>query len=71
MNDWIFFVGGMIFVALGAVSYINADLLWRIYSLEPRWHRHNPDKPEDWTARARKHGFYFLIIGAIFVVLGY
>lgn len=70
MGDWILLIGGLILIALGIISYTNRDLLWRIYSLEPRWRKTNPERTPEWDERARRSSFYYLAAGAIFVLLG-
>lgn len=67
--DWILALGGLVMISIGIVGKIRADWLWRLYSLEPRWRKDNPDKPEDWSAKASKQGNYIIIIGMIAVIL--
>ncbi len=59
-------VGATLFLLLGAVSYLSPKHLWRLYRLEPRWRRENPEKPANWSARARRHGYYFIGMGIAF-----
>ncbi len=54
-------VGATLFLALGVVAYLSPHHLWRLYRIEPRWKRENPEEPpEDWPARARRQGYYFI-----------
>lgn len=53
-------LGAVAFLVLGVTAYLSPHHLWRLYRIEPRWRRENPEKPEDWPERARRHGYYFI-----------
>lgn len=67
--DWILALGGIVMVAVGLMGRLRADWLWQLYSLEPRWRKDNPEKPDNWSTRARKQGFYIIIVGVIAIIL--
>jgi hypothetical protein len=69
--DFILVLGGLAMVVIGLVGVFRADLLWRLYSMEPRWRRENPEKPWNWENKARRQGYVFVMLGLVFVVLSY
>jgi hypothetical protein len=50
---------------------LRPDLLWRLYSLEPRWHKENPEQPQNWHTKAKQQGYIFIASGVIFVLLAF
>ena len=70
MTDWLFFIGGIIFIILSGLAFFRRDLVWRLYSLEPRWRRDNPERTPEWDERTKRSSIVFLGIGLIFTVLG-
>lgn len=67
--DWLIAAGGLIFVGIGILARTRPDLLWRLYSLEPRWRKDNPEQPDDWDTIATKHSTFLVGFGIIFLVL--
>ena len=63
-------VGAALFLALGVIAYLSPHHLWRLYRIEPRWRRENPEKPADWDARARRQGYYFIGMSAAAFLFG-
>ena len=62
-------LGGFILMVIGLVGMMRPDALWRLYALEPRWRKDNPEKPEDWQSKAKRHGYLYATLGVIFVLL--
>ena len=69
--DWILALGGLILMLVGFVGMLRPDLLWRLYSLEPRWHKEHPEQPQNWHAQAKKQGYIFIASGVIFILLAF
>jgi len=69
--DWILLIGGALFFALGVVSYVRKDWVWQLYSYDPRWRERNPERTPAWDSQTQRYGFYFLLIGAIAVLLSF
>lgn len=69
--DWILALGGITLIAVGLIGKFHADLLWRLYSLEPRWRKDNPEQPDNWQAKASKQGYYLIAFGIIFILLAF
>lgn len=67
--DWILAVGGLLMVGIGLVGKWRPNLLWRLYSLEPRWRKDNPEQPDNWKATASKQGGWLIGFGIITVML--
>ena len=70
MGDWILILGGVAFWILGALCAFRRDLVWRLYSLEPRWRADNPERTEAWEAKTRRSASIFALLGVVFVALG-
>ena len=70
MGDGITIIGGIIFWILGGFCYFRQDLVWRLYSLEPRWRKDNPERTAAWDAKTRRSALIFVLIGVGFVALG-
>lgn len=62
-------IGGLIFIVLGILNFMNRDLVWKLYSLEPAWRRRNPERTPEWDIRTRNQGFALIIVGIIFLIL--
>lgn len=71
MNDALLFFGGIVLVVIGLMSLFRRDWLWKLYSLEPRWSKRNPERTPEWDVRTKGYAFYFLAFGAMFIVLGF
>lgn len=69
--DWILAAGGILLVIIGIIARIRDDLLWRLYSLEPRWRKDNPEMPENWQDKAAKQGIYLIAFGIFTIVLAF
>jgi hypothetical protein len=67
--DWILALGGIILIGLGLIARFKPDYLWRLYSLEPRWRKDNPEQAENWIEKAKGQGYYFLAFGVISILL--
>ena len=67
MGDGILIIGGIAFWILGGLCYFRRDLVWRLYSLEPRWRADNPERTE---AKTRRSALVFALLGFVFVALG-
>ena len=70
MGDGILILGGMAFWLLGGLCYFRRDLVWRLYSLEPRWRADNPERTPAWEAKTRRSALVFVLLGFVFVALG-
>ena len=70
MGDGILILGGIAFWLLAGLSYFRRDWVWRLYSLEPRWRKDNPERTEAWDAKTRRSAFIFALLGLVFVALG-
>ena len=70
MGDGILILGGFAFWILGGLCYCRRDLVWRLYSLEPRWRADNPERTEAWDKKTRRSALVFVLLGVVFVALG-
>ncbi len=70
MGDWILILGGLIFWLLAVLCAFRRDLVWRLYSLEPRWRKDNPERTAAWDAKTGRSAYVFALLGVIFVALG-
>ena len=70
MGDGILILGGVAFWILGALCYFRRDLVWRLYSLEPRWRADNPERTAAWDAKTGRSALVFALLGIVFVALG-
>ena len=71
MGDAWLFIGGLTLIVLGLTCQFRPDLIWKLYSLEPRWRRENPTQPANWQARVRQQGYVFLVAGGGFLIIGF
>ncbi|MCY3797392.1 MAG: hypothetical protein OXG84_06275 [Chloroflexi bacterium] len=71
MGDGILILGGIAFWLLGGLCAFRRDLVWRLYSLEPRWRADNPERSEAWEAKTRRSALVFALLGVVFVALGW
>ena len=69
--DYIMAIGGLVMVGIGLLGVFRPDLLWRLYSLEPRWRKENPEQPWNWPRKARRQGYAIIGFGIFFVVLSF
>ena len=67
--DWILALGGVVLIGIGIAAYFRPDLIWRLYSLEPRWRAENPEQPDDWNDKTRQQTKYYVGIGCISLLL--
>ncbi len=70
MGDGILILGGMAFWVLAGFCFFRPDLVWRLYALEPRWRKDNPERTEAWNAKTRRSALGFVLAGLAFVALG-
>ncbi|MDE2856287.1 MAG: hypothetical protein OXN94_00410 [Chloroflexota bacterium] len=70
MGDAILILGGIAFWVLAGLCYFRRDLVWRLYSLEPRWRKDNPERTAAWDAKTRRSALVFVLVGIVFVALG-
>ncbi len=70
MGDGIMILGGIIFWILAGLCAFRRDLVWRLYSLEPRWRKDNPERTEAWDKKTRRSALIFVLLGVVFVALG-
>ena len=70
MGDGIMILGGIAFWILAGLCYFRVDLVWKLYSLEPRWRKENPERTEAWDNRTRRSATIFALAGVAFVALG-
>ena len=70
MGDAILILGGIAFWILAGLSHFRQDLVWRLYSLEPRWRKDNPERTRTWDAKTRRSALIFVLLGIVFVALG-
>jgi hypothetical protein len=71
MGDGILLLGGGAFLILSGLSYFRPDLIWKLYSLEPRWRKDNPERTDKWDAKTQRYATYFLLIGILFIAFGF
>ena len=70
MGDWILILGGLAFWLLAGLCVFRRDIVWRLYSLEPRWRKDNPERTEAWDAKTQRSALIFVLLGIVFVALG-
>ncbi len=70
MGDWILILGGAAFWVLAGLCAFRRDLVWRLYSLEPRWRRDNPERTAAWDRKTQRSAWMFGLLGMVFVALG-
>ncbi len=70
MGDGILILGGIAFWILAGLCAFRRDWVWRLYSLEPRWRKDNPERTEAWDAKTRRSAHIFALLGLVFVALG-
>ena len=64
-------LGAVLLIVVGIIGKSRPDLLWRLYSLEPRWRKDNPEQPQNWAEKANKQGNYIIITGVFFFILAF
>ncbi len=67
--DWILAFGGVVLMSIGIAAYYRPNLIWRLYSLEPRWRTEHPEQPADWHTKTRQQSKYYLGFGCISLLL--
>ncbi len=70
MGDGILILGGIAFWILAGLCGFRRDWVWRLYSLEPRWRKDNPERTEAWDAKTQRSAYIFALLGLVFVALG-
>lgn len=71
MGDGILLLGGGVFWVLAGLCYFRRDLIWKLYSLEPRWRKDNPERTDKWDEKTQRYATYFLLVGIVFIALGF
>lgn len=67
--DFLMVIGGLMLIGIGAIARFKPQMLWDLYSIEPRWKRDHPDQPDDWDTRAHRHAPFYFAVGIIFILL--
>ncbi len=70
MGDGILILGGVAFWLLAVLCAFRRDIVWRLYSMEPRWRKDNPERTEAWDAKTQRSALVFALLGIAFVALG-
>ena len=70
MGDGILILGGFVFWLLAVLCLFRRDIVWRLYSLEPRWRADNPERTDAWDAKTQRSAYIFVLLGIVFVALG-
>lgn len=70
MGDWMLILGGIAFWVLSGLCWWRRDLVWQLYSLEPRWRADNPERTDAWDAKTHRSAYVFALAGLAFVALG-
>lgn len=70
MGDFIMIAGGFIFLILAGLCLSRRDLVWRLYSLEPRWRKENPERTTAWDAKTQRSAMYYALVGIGFIAFG-
>ncbi len=70
MGDAILILGGIAFFVLAGLCIFRRGLVWRLYSLEPRWRKDNPERTDAWDTKTRRSALVFVLLGIVFVALG-
>ena len=70
MGDWILSLGGLLFWLLAVLCLFRRDIVWRLYSLEPRWRQDNPERTDAWDEKTQRSAYIFVLLGIVFVALG-
>lgn len=68
--DGISFLGGIVFLILAGLCYFRRDLVWRLYSLEPKWREENPERTDAWDTKTQRYALYYALVGLIFIGFG-
>jgi len=71
MGDGLSILGGIVFLGLAGLSYFRPDLVWKLYSLEPKWRKANPERTEKWDEQTKRSAMYFVLIGIVFIAFGF
>jgi hypothetical protein len=69
--DWLMTLGAGALIGIGIIGRTRPDLLWRLYSLEPRWRKDNPEQPKNWKTKAHKQGYFMIGFGIFSIILAY
>lgn len=69
--DGLLFIGGILFIGLGVLSFTNRDFVWSLYNKDKRWREMHPERTAAWDSRTRKQGRGFVFIGIIFLILSF
>lgn len=70
MGDFIMIAGGLVFLVLAGLCLSRRDLVWRLYSLEPRWRKENPERTDAWDAKTQRSAMYYALVGIGFIAFG-
>lgn len=64
-------IGAVVLFVIGGVARFKPDMLWQIYSIEPRWKREHPEQPDDWAQKAQRQSVFFFASGIVFFLLSF
>lgn len=70
MGDGFLILGGVLFWILAGLCRFRLDLVWRLYSLEPRWRKENPERTDTWDRKTRRSAIYYVLVGLVFIAFG-
>jgi len=70
IGDAILILGGLAFWLLSALCRWRRGWVWRLYSLEPRWRKDNPERSADWDAKTARSALVYALLGLAFIALG-
>ena len=70
MGDGLLIIGGMLFLILAGLCRFRLDLVWKLYSLEPRWREENPERTDIWDIKTRRYAVYYALVGLAFIAFG-
>lgn len=70
MGDGFLIIGGGLFIGLAVLCRFRLDLVWKLYALEPRWRKENPERTDAWDAKTRQSALYYALVGLTFIGFG-
>jgi len=70
MGDGLSILGGLLFLILAGLCRFRPDLVWRLYSLEPRWRKENPERTDTWDRKTQRSAIYYVFVGLAFIGFG-
>ena len=70
MGDGLSILGGFVFFILAGLCLFRRDLVWKLYSLEPKWSEENPERTAIWDERTRRYAVYYGLVGLVLIAFG-